>query len=55
MADARLNVNPRVDEAYHRVSAAGFKFYVTEMVCWAAGGGRSDIPGEAWVTLTATY
>ena len=38
MADARLNVNPRVDEAHHRVSAAGFKFYVTEMVCWAAGG-----------------
>jgi hemoglobin len=27
-----------VDEAHHRVSAAGFKFLVTEMVCWAAGG-----------------
>jgi hemoglobin len=38
MADARLNANPRVDEAHHRVSAAGFKFLVTEMVCWAAGG-----------------
>jgi hemoglobin len=38
MVDARLNANPRVDEAHHRVSAAGFKYYVTEMVCWAAGG-----------------
>jgi hemoglobin len=38
MTDARLNANPRVDEAHHRVSAAGFKFLVTEMVCWAAGG-----------------
>jgi hemoglobin len=38
MGDARLNANPRVDEAHHRVSAAGFKYYVTEMVCSAAGG-----------------
>jgi hemoglobin len=38
MTDARLNANPRVDEAHHRVSAAGFKFLVTEMVCQAAGG-----------------
>jgi hemoglobin len=38
MNDPRLNANPRVDEAHHRVSAAGFKYYVTEMVCWAAGG-----------------
>ena len=38
MVDERLNANPRVDEAHHRVSAAGFKYYVTEMVCWAAGG-----------------
>jgi hemoglobin len=38
MIDPRLNANPRVDEAHHRVSAAGFKFLVTEMVCWAAGG-----------------
>ena len=33
-----LNANPAVDEAHHRVSAAGFKYYVTEMVCWATGG-----------------
>jgi len=38
MDDARLNANPRVDEAHHRVSAAGFKYLVTEMVCWASGG-----------------
>ena len=38
MADARLNANPRVDEAHHRVSPQGFKYYVTEQVCWAAGG-----------------
>jgi hemoglobin len=38
MVDDRLNANPRVDEAHHRVSPAGFKYYVTEMACWAAGG-----------------
>jgi hemoglobin len=38
MSDSRLNANPRVDEAHHRVSPQGFKYYVTEMVCWAAGG-----------------
>jgi hemoglobin len=38
MADLRLNANPRVDEAHHRVSPAGFKYLVTEMLCWAAGG-----------------
>ena len=38
MGDPRLNANPRVDEAHHRVSPQGFKYYVTEMLCWAAGG-----------------
>ena len=38
MSDPRLNKNPAVDEAHHRVSPAGFKYLVTEMVCWAAGG-----------------
>ena len=38
MVDPRLNANPRVDEAHHRVSAAGFKYFVTEMLCEAAGG-----------------
>jgi len=64
MVDPRLNANPRVDEAHHRVSAAGFKYLVTEMVCWAAGGpqtytGRSmgdshrhlSITPEEWVAF----
>src|SRR5947207_1626776 len=38
MVDSRLNANPRVDQAHHRVPPAGFKYLVTEMVCWAAGG-----------------
>lgn len=38
MIDPRLNANPRVDEAHHRVLPPGFKYLVTEMVCWAAGG-----------------
>jgi len=38
MVDPRLNANPRVNEAHHRVSPAGFKYLVTEMTCWAAGG-----------------
>jgi hemoglobin len=38
MADARLNANPRVDEAHHRVTPAGFKYYVTELVCQTSGG-----------------
>ena len=35
MIDPRLNSNPLVDEAHHRVPPAGFKYLVTEMVCWA--------------------
>jgi len=38
MVDPRLNANPRVDEAHHRVAPAGFKYLVTEMVGWASGG-----------------
>ena len=37
MIDGRLNANPRVDQAHHRVPPAGFNL-VTEMVCWATGG-----------------
>jgi hemoglobin len=36
-----LNANAAVDEAHHRVSAAGFKYYVTEMVCWATVARRT--------------
>jgi hemoglobin len=38
MVDPRLNANPLVDEAHHRVSPAGFKYLVTELVCSATGG-----------------
>jgi hemoglobin len=38
MVDPRLNANPLVDDAHHKVPPAGFKYLVTEMLCWAAGG-----------------
>ena len=38
MVDDRLNANPRVDEAHHRVLPPGFKYLVTEMLAEAAGG-----------------
>lgn len=38
MVDPRLNANPLVAEAHHRVPPAGFKYLVAEMVCWATGG-----------------
>jgi hemoglobin len=38
MSDDRLNANPRVDEAHHRVLPPGFKYLVTEQVGEAAGG-----------------
>ena len=36
MVDERLNSNPRVDEAHHRVPPPGFKYLVTEMLAEAA-------------------
>jgi hemoglobin len=38
MLDPRINANAAVNEAHHRVPPAGFKYLVTEMLCWAAGG-----------------
>ena len=38
MKDPRLNANPAVNEAHHRVPPPGFKYLVTEMVGWASGG-----------------
>lgn len=38
MIDPRLNANPLVDEAHHKVPKPGFKYLVTEMVGWATGG-----------------
>jgi hemoglobin len=57
MDDPRLNANPKVDEAHHRVSRAGFKYLATEMVCWAAGGpqrytGRSMVESHAHLGIT---
>lgn len=57
MADPRLNKNPKVDEAHHRVPPAGFKYLVTEMVCWATGGpqrytGRSMPDSHAHLDIT---
>jgi hypothetical protein len=53
MTDPRLNANPRVDEAHHRVSPAGFKYLVTR---WSAGrpAARSATPAAPWATPTAT-
>jgi hemoglobin len=58
MVDPRLNSNPLVDEAHHRVSPAGFKYLVTEMSCWATGGpqqysGRSMHESHAHLQITA--
>jgi hemoglobin len=57
MEDPRLNANPKVNEAHHRVSPAGFKYLVTEMVCWATGGpqkytGRSMLDSHADLDIT---
>jgi hemoglobin len=57
MSDARLNANPAVDEAHHKVSAAGFKYLATEMVCWATGGpqkytGRSMADSHRHLNIT---
>jgi hemoglobin len=40
MVDDRLNKDPRVDEAHHKVLPSGFKYLVTEMLAEAAGGSQ---------------
>ena len=40
MVDPRLNANPAINEAHHKVPPPGFKYLVTEMVCSATGGPR---------------
>jgi len=57
MVDPRLNANPLVNEAHHRVPPAGFKYLVTEMVCWATGGpqkytGRSMLESHQDLRIT---
>jgi len=58
MVDPELNANPLVDEAHHRVPPAGFKYLVTEMVCWATGGpqkytGKSMAESHRHLKITA--
>ena len=57
MADPRLNANPAVDEAHHKLPPAGFKYLATEMVCWASGGpqkytGRSMADSHRHLNIT---
>ena len=57
MDDPRLNANPKVDEAHHKVAPAGFKYLVTEQVCQAAGGpqrytGRTMHDSHAHLEIT---
>ena len=57
MNDPVLNANPKVYEAHHKVAPAGFKYLVTEMVCWASGGpqkytGRSMYDSHAHLDIT---
>ena len=57
MADPRLNANPAVNEAHHKVAPAGFKYLATEMVCWATGGpqkytGRSMADSHRHLNIT---
>jgi hemoglobin len=58
MVDDRLNANPRVDEAHHRVLPPGFKYLVTEQLAEAAGGpqrytGRSMEDSHRELRITA--
>lgn len=58
MVDDRLNANPRVDEAHHRVLPPGFKYLVTEQVGEATGGpqrytGRSMKDSHRDLVITA--
>ncbi len=58
MIDPRLNANPRIDEAHHRVPPAGFKYLVSEMVGWASGGqqhysGRSMLDAHRDLMITS--
>ena len=53
MGDPRLNANPLVDEAHHRVTAAGFKYLVTE--CFVGPlAGRRGIRVAPWTSCIAT-
>ena len=46
MTDPRLNANPAVNEAHHKVPPPGFKYLVTEMVGWATAADRRSTTGR---------
>ena len=57
MGNPILNANPLVAEAHGRVSAAGFKYLVTEFVCGAIGGpqvysGKSMVDAHVHLRMT---
>ena len=59
MSDPRLNANPAVNEAHHKVPPPGFRYLVTEMVGWASGGpqkysGRSMRESHQHLNITPT-
>ena len=58
MVDPILNANPLVDEAHHRVSKAGFKYLVTELVGQVTGGpqrytGRTMMDSHKHLNITS--
>src|SRR4030095_3876107 len=58
MVDPRLNANPHVDEAHHRVSGGGFQSLVSGRGCWATCGaqrcaGRSMGDSHRHLMITA--
>ena len=58
MRDPRLNANPHVDEAHHKVTITGFKYLVTEQLADASGGpqrysGRSMEESHREMQITA--
>ncbi|MEM7125076.1 MAG: group 1 truncated hemoglobin [Chloroflexota bacterium] len=57
MSDPILNANPLVNEAHQRITAAGFKYLVTEFVGQVTGGpqqytGRSMHDSHAHLRMT---
>src|SRR5215469_14083679 len=58
MLNPSLNANQLWDKQHHRDPPAGFKYLVTEMVCWATGGpqkytGNSMADSHAHLKITA--
>ena len=53
MTDARLNANPSVNEAHHKVPPPGFKYLVTEMLVGQVAA-HSSIPDARCVILIST-